>query len=191
MEQLRTYPTIGVCGLDCGLCPKYYTEGPSRCPGCGGPGFLTKHPSCSFITCVKKKGLEVCGQCSEFPCAKFKTDEWYRQADKKLAYPPCRNIFPNLKFIKEEGIKRFIKLQERRISLLETMIKDYDDGRTKSFFCRAAAMLDPEAVNSALNQVEKAIDAGAVECADKTKVLRALLLKAALREGVELKPPEG
>ncbi len=56
----RKYSTIGVCGLDCGLCPRYYTVGTSRCPGCCGPDFFNKHPSCSFITCcVKKKDLEV------------------------------------------------------------------------------------------------------------------------------------
>jgi hypothetical protein len=27
-----THPTIGCCGIDCGLCPRYYTDGPSRCP---------------------------------------------------------------------------------------------------------------------------------------------------------------
>ena len=52
---IKKYPTIGVCGLDCGLCPRYYTIGPSRCPGCAGPDFFNKHPSCSFITCCVKK----------------------------------------------------------------------------------------------------------------------------------------
>jgi hypothetical protein len=40
--HIKKYPTIGVCGLDCGLCPRYYTIGPSRCPGCAGP-VLTPH----------------------------------------------------------------------------------------------------------------------------------------------------
>jgi hypothetical protein len=76
----KKYPTIGVCGLDCGLCPRYYTVGSSRCPGCGGPDFLNKHPSCSFITCcVKKKNHEVCAECSEFQCSKFKSNEEYQQ----------------------------------------------------------------------------------------------------------------
>lgn len=75
---MKKYPAIGVCGLDCGLCPRHYTDGPSRCPGCGGIDFHLKRPSCSFITCcVKKKGLEVCRECEDFPCPKNKSAEEY------------------------------------------------------------------------------------------------------------------
>ena len=101
----KTYPTVGVCGLDCGLCPRYYTVGTSRCPGCGGPGFSDRHPSCSFITCcVKKRGLEACGQCPEFPCSKFKSEEDYRQAELSSSYPPDRKVLSNSRFIKEKGV---------------------------------------------------------------------------------------
>jgi len=190
VEQLKTYPTIGVCGLDCGLCPRYYTRGISRCPGCGGLGFSDKHPSCSFITCcVKKKGLEVCGQCPEFPCSKFKSEEEYRQVALSSSYPPSRNVLSNLRFIKEKGIKEFARGQEKRIGLLETMIESYDDGRSRSFFCRAAALLDPKALKSSLDEAKKAIGTGgggAVDTVDKTKILRGILAEAALREGIEL-----
>ena len=51
----KKYPTIGCCGIDCGLCPRYYTEGKSRCPGCFGPQFMDiMGQSCSFITCCVK-----------------------------------------------------------------------------------------------------------------------------------------
>jgi hypothetical protein len=187
-KQLRTYPTVGVCGLDCGLCPRYYTVGTSRCPGCGGPGFSDKHPSCSFITCcVKKKGLEVCGQCPEFPCSKFKSEEEHRQRES-YSYPPDRKVLSNSRFIKEKGIKAFMKRQEKRIDLLETMIEGYDDGRSRSFFCRAAALLDPIALKSSLDQAKKATGAGVEtsSTADRAKVLRGLLAEAALGEGIEL-----
>jgi hypothetical protein len=188
VEQLKTYPTIGVCGLDCGLCPRYYTVGTSRCPGCGGPGFSDKHPSCSFITCcVKKRGLEVCGQCPEFPCSKFKSEEESRQRESS-SYPPDRKVLSNSRLIKEAGIKEFVRRQERRISLLETMIESYDDGRSRSFLCRAAALLDPKALERSLSQAKKATGAagGTSDSADKAKVLRGILAEAALREGIEL-----
>ena len=71
-RPVKAHPTLGCCGLDCGLCPRYYTVGASRCPGCCGPGFFEKHPSCGYITCcVKRKNLEVCSQCDEFPCSRF------------------------------------------------------------------------------------------------------------------------
>jgi hypothetical protein len=190
MEQLKQYPTIGVCGLDCGLCPRYYTVGTSRCPGCGGPGFSDKHPSCSFITCcVKKKGLEVCGQCAEFPCSKFKSEQEYCQADLSSSYPPSGKVLSNLRLIKEKGIQVFMKRQEQRIGLLEAMIEGYDDGRSRSFFCRAAALLDPTVLEGSLAQAEKAVGAGGriSDIGDKAKLLRGVLAEAALREGIELK----
>lgn len=78
---VKRYPTLAACSLGCGLCPRYYTVGKSRCPGCCGPGFGKKHPTCSFITCsVKKRGLETCGECAEVPCSMFNTAEEYQAA---------------------------------------------------------------------------------------------------------------
>ncbi|MBP7049418.1 MAG: DUF3795 domain-containing protein [Phycisphaerae bacterium] len=100
MVTTKKYPTIGVCGLDCGLCPRYYTAGPSRCLGCAGPDFPNRHPSCSFITCcVKKKGLEVCGECPDFPCSKFKSEDEYQQVKESSSYPPCRKVMANLQTV--------------------------------------------------------------------------------------------
>ncbi len=177
-----------MCGLDCGLCPRYYTAGPSRCPGCGGPGFSDKHPSCSFITCcVKKRGLEVCGQCPEFPCPKFKSEAEYR-AQESSSYPPSRKVLSNLGFVKEEGIARFARRQQQRIRLLETIIESYDDGRSRSYFCRAAALIDPSALKGALKEARAALGSGggAPDARQRAQVLRRLLADAAQREGIEL-----
>ncbi len=187
---LKKYPTIGVCGLDCGLCPRYYTKGPSRCPGCGGPDFLNKHPSCSFITCcVKKKNLEACGQCPDFPCSKFKTDEEYQQIDESSSYPSYRVIMRNLNFVKDHGIKEFIGRQKKRIKLLEKMIENYDDGRSRSFFCRAACLLDLTSLESSYNEAIQKIKTDKIKKDDiklKAKILRENLSEIALKDGIEL-----
>jgi hypothetical protein len=142
-EYARVYATIGVCGLDCGLCPRYYTMGASRCPGCCGPEFFSKHPSCSFITCcVKKKNLEVCAECSDFPCSKFKSEGEYQQLKESSSYPSYKKVIPNLNFIREHGIEQFVGQQKKRIGLLQTMIGDFSDGRSRSFYCKSAALLD-------------------------------------------------
>ena len=184
MEQLKNYPTIGVCGLDCGLCPRYYVSGKSRCPGCSGPGFSAKHPSCSFITCcVKKRGLEVCGQCPEFPCSKFKTQKEYLELESS-SYPPSRKMLLNLRFIKENGISEFVRRQKKQIAQLEIMLERYDDGRSKSCFCRAAALLDATALRWSIRRVKRV---RAAEIRDKAKALKAILKEAALCDGIELK----
>ena len=190
MEQTKIYPTIGVCGLDCGLCARYYTGGTSRCPGCTGPDFSNKHPSCSFITCcVKKKNLEVCAECSEFPCSKFKSEEEYQQLKQSSSYPPYKKIISNLNFIKEYGIKKFIKQQKKRIKLLETMIENYDDGRSRSFYCKAAALLDLTILKNSLDKVTQKIKTDNIKPNDtktKAKILKSILNEIALKKGAEL-----
>jgi len=186
----KTYPTIGVCGLDCGLCPRYYTVGPSRCPGCCGPDFFNKHPSCSFITCcVKNKNLEVCAECSEFPCSKFKSDEEYQQLELSSSYPPDKKVLSNLNFIKEHGVKKFIDQQDKRIRLLETMLENFNDGRSKSFFCKAAALLDLTSLENVLGDVTRKIKANNIKSNDiktQAKILRKILNEVAFKEGVKL-----
>ena len=181
---VKTYPTIGACGLDCGFCPRYYTVGPSRCPGCCGPDFFNKHPTCSTVTCcVKNKNLEVCGECSEFPCAKFKTENEFL-AFETTGYPPYRKIIPNLNFIKKQGIKPFITEQKKRIRLLEKMIKDFDDGRSRSFYCRTAALLDIKNLENSLHEAKQTIKSKDLKIL--AKGLRELLNQSALKQGIEL-----
>mgnify|MGYP001220246568 CR=1 FL=1 len=183
---MKKYPTIGVCGLDCGLCPRYYTAGPSRCPGCAGPDFSEKHPSCSFVTCcVKNKGLEVCGECPDFPCPRFKSEDEYRQVKESSSYPLYRKVMANLKSIKEHGIERFMVQQRRRIRLLQKMLKDYDDGRSKSYYCRSAALLDPVDLETSLAAATRTIKAEHIKPNDmkaKARILRNILNEIALNE---------
>jgi len=178
-NPIKKYPTIGACGLDCGLCPRYYTQGPSRCPGCCGPDFFSKHPLCSFVTCcVKKKNLEVCADCPEFPCPKFEF-EGENSYDSFITH---RKTVFNLNFIKENGIEKFIERQKKRIKLLETMLNDYDEGRSKSFYCIATALLSIESLEKSLNNVEKSDNIKI-----RAKNLKKILNEMASRKGVELK----
>ncbi len=185
---MKRYPTIGVCGLDCGLCPRYYTVGPSRCPGCAGRDFFNKHPSCSFITCcVKKRNLEACGQCPDFPCPKFKGEEEYRQMKASSSYPPPKKIMPNLNFIKEHGIEQFVEQQRRRIGLLEKMIDGFDDGRSRSCYCRSAALLDPAGLERSLEAAARKIKADHIKPNDvttKARILRGILDDLTSKDGM-------
>lgn len=189
-EHVKIYPTIGVCGLDCGLCPRYYTVGASRCPGCCGPEFFSKHPSCSFITCcVKKKNLEICAECSDFPCSKFKSDEEYQQLKESSSYPSYKKVMSNSDFIKEHGIEKFVGQQKKRIKLLETMIVNYDDGRSRSFYCKSVALLDLTTLENSLDKAIQKTKTDNIKPNDtktKAKILKGILSGIALKEGVEL-----
>ena len=190
-HPIKRYPTLGCCGLDCGLCPRYYTAGSSRCPGCCGPDFFNKHPSCPFITCcVKKNDLEVCAECDEFPCPKFES-EGENAFDSFVTH---RKTVWNLNFIKENGMTKFIEQQERRIELLEIMLKQFDEGRTKSFYCIAATLLPITDLEIALKDSEQKLKADKIGLDDaktKSKILKGFLNDFAAREGMELKLRKG
>jgi len=164
--------------------------GTSRCPGCCGPEFFNKHPSCSFITCcVKKKNLEVCAECSDFPCSKFKSDEEYKQVKESSSYPSYKKVMPNLNFIKEHGIEKFVEQQKKRIKLLKTMIANFDDGRSRSFYCKSAALLDLTTLENSLDKAIHEIQIDNIQPNDtktKAKILKDILSGIALKEGVEL-----
>lgn len=168
---LRKYPTLGCCGIDCGLCPRYYTAGESRCPGCGGENFENKHPSCAFVTCcVKKHGLNVCAECGGFPCEKFD-----KETGEHDSFVTHRRVMANQHRLAGTGVDAFVKEQRARIIFLETALKQYDDGKSKSFYCLAAALLTVESLQKALEQAQGGAN------------LRSVLTQYSQDEGQELK----
>jgi hypothetical protein len=187
---LKKYPTIGVCGFDCGLCPRFYTKGPSRCPGCAGPEFFEKHPSCSFITCaVKKRNLETCGECPEFPCSKFKDEDEYQHMKESSSYPTPKKMMPNLLYIQKHGVKNFINNQKKRIDLLDILIRNFDEGRSRNFFCKATALLDVNSLEECINETTQKIksdDISANESKIKAGMIRKALNEVALHCGIEI-----
>jgi len=97
---------------------------------------------------------------------------------------------PNLNFIKEHGIKSFVEQLEKRIKLLETMIENFDDGRSRSFFCRATALLNLTGLESSLDRAAQKIKTDTIKPDDikiKAKILKELLNETGVREGIELK----
>lgn len=185
-HPIKKYPTIAVCGLDCGFCPRFYTIGSSRCPGCAGIGFFEKHPSCSFITCcVRNKRLEVCSDCSEFPCNKFKSPEVYEQSIGSSSYPSYKKVFPNLLFIQKYGIKKFIEGQNKRIKILRVLISEFDDGRSRSYYCNAALLKDITILKESIEKAKKIIRTEKIKQTDKiskAKILKSIMDKIPLAD---------
>ncbi|MFX0023659.1 MAG: DUF3795 domain-containing protein [Candidatus Hermodarchaeota archaeon] len=182
---IKEFPTIACCGLDCGLCPVYYTKGPSRCPGCCGPDFHNKHPSCSIITCcVKKRNFETCAECTEFPCSKI--DKW----DKNDSFISHHVSLYNLRLIKEKGIEQFLNQQQKRIELLDSMLESFNEGRSKSFYCISSALLAIEDIEKALKETFQVLKNEKIDSKDlktKSKILKENLTKVAEEKSVVLK----
>ncbi len=93
---------------------------------------------------------------------------------------------PNLNFIKEHGIERFVEQQRRRIRLLKKMIAGFDDGRSRSYYCRSAALLDPTGFERSLEAAARKVKTDHVKPADvktKARILKGILDELALKEG--------
>ena len=142
------YPEIGVCGLSCRLCPMYNTETENRCLGCKSPGRMAV--GCPFLTCaVKKKGIEFCWECGENnTCEKWKK---HREAGKSHDSFKCyQTLEKDISFICKKGVDEFEKVQKQRENLLKKMLKDFNEGRSKSYYCIAATILELEDLQEAL-----------------------------------------
>ena len=167
---LRKHPTIACCGIDCGLCPRYYTEGKSRCPGCCGEGFEHMRPLCPITNCcVKKRGLEICAECVEFPCERYD-----RESTHKDSFVTHKRMMPNQKLIAEIGLDAFLEQQAERIAFLEDALEHHNNGRNKSYFCLAASLLSINGLKQALSLAKQGED------------LREVLKRTADEEGQEL-----
>ncbi len=182
---IKKYPTVACCGLDCGLCPTYYGSGTSKCPGCCGTNFSEKHPSCSIITCcVKQKNFETCAECSDFPCSKLR--KW-DQGDSFISH---KKSLINLKAIKEGGIEAFVEQQKKRMAILDEFLNQYNEGRSKSYYCIAAALLSILSLEESLAKAKQKIKDDKINSNDikaKSVVLKSYLDNAAKKEGVVLK----
>ncbi|MBN1215909.1 MAG: DUF3795 domain-containing protein [Candidatus Lokiarchaeota archaeon] len=180
----KKYPTIACCGIDCGLCPTYYIKGPSKCPGCYGPNFLKSHPSCSIINCcIKIKGYETCAECNELICEKLK--EW----DKCDSFVCHRKSLENLRYIKNNSLEDFLSQQKTRKEILKEMLDEFNDGRSKSFFCISTTLLPIPNLKNAIKKIKQKLNNN-IEKDDiktKSKILKDILNKIAKEKGIILK----
>ncbi len=117
------------CGLDCFNC-ELYTDNLSEklaevihtkmgipreeiaCKGCreqDGKHFHLGQPSCATLDCVKVKGVSLCSDCNDFPCAFLAPT-----ADQAARYPHNMKVY-NLCRIKKVGIDRWIEEEAGKI----------------------------------------------------------------------------
>ena len=176
----REYPLFSACGLNCGLCPRYQMDGDSKCPGCAGKDFLSKHPTCGVLSCTQRRGLEFCFECNEFPCGK------YDGADKKDSFITHLKQLSDMNRVSGQGISTYKNELEEKISILEMLLAKYNDGRRKSFFCLAINLLDLQDVKHVMEEIvsttrpdqsDKERAAGAVKLFENMAESRGYTLK--------------
>ena len=177
------YPQIGICGLSCRLCPMYHTEGPSKCQGCRSEFRIAA--GCPFITCaVKKKGIEFCWNCNENKtCEKWAK---HRESAKIVDSFKCyQKLEDDIAYIQKNGVDEFELLQKKREDLLKEMLQEFNEGRSKSYYCIAVTVMEIKELEEALAQAHK--NADGLERNEKSRVLHGILDDIAQQKNYYLK----
>ena len=182
--QERDY--AGCCGLYCGLCPRFQSSSASRCHGCQ---LGEQHSYCSvWRCCMSKRGLHTCAECVEFPCERLHRVLGTAQgADSFISHKPALH---NLERTRETGLEVHLSEQRERRLLLETLLQRYNEGRSMSFYCAACALMPPELVRQARQEMEQLVTTRQVDPSDikiTSKSMRSLLIELARQAGVDLR----
>jgi len=83
------------------------------------------------------------------------------------------------------GIEAFNEQQKIRENLLLRLLKQFNEGRSKSYYCIAATVLNINELESALTEAD--IKSQSLDIKDKAKVMHSLLDALALKKGYHIK----
>ena len=183
MKLIDEKNLVGCCGLYCGLCPRFQSESPGRCRGCK---ILCLTFSCKiFNCCVKRKGLTTCAECDDFPCEKNNPET--HQYEYFVTNKIC---IPNLYRIKEVGLEIWLEEQKRRQLILENLLTNYNEGRSKSFYCTATALMPVSLIEKAISEAKEIMANNRVNDLDiksKARILKSIIQVLASKSDIDLK----
>jgi hypothetical protein len=179
MECKRQFPLLSACGLNCGLCPRYHTDGDSKCPGCGGENFSKKHPPCGVLSCSQRHNVEYCYLHDEYPCKKY--SKW--KIDSFITH---QNMMKDFEKAKNTGIEAYQKELNEKMDILNVLLQNYNDGRRKNFFCIAVNLLDIKDIKSVLKQIEKETKSKDISKKEKSAIAVNLFNIMAEKRNVKL-----
>ena len=177
------FPEIGVCGLSCRLCPMYHTNTESRCGGCKSEGRMKV--GCPFITCaVKKKMVEFCWECAESTTC----EKWARHRElgkTRDSFKCYQKLEDDISLIQVLGIAEFEILQTDKEQVLKEMLDGYNEGRSKSFYCIAATVMEIDELKRVLSEAREM--SGGMNIRDKSKVMHKSINQVAQEKHYNLK----
>jgi hypothetical protein len=180
-EYKREYPLFSLCGLNCGLCPRYHTDGKSKCPGCGGKDFYSIHPTCAVVTCSKKHGnIEYCFECSCYPC------ERYNKQNNKDSFITYKNRKSDIERARKYGIDKYKAELNEKVEILNILITNYNDGKRKNFYCTAVNLFKLKDLRNILDEFTKEINLKDITEKEKIELMVSIFKDKAEKEKIEI-----
>ena len=99
-------------------------------------------------------------------------------------------MLPNLEKVRELGLEAHLREQLERKALLEELIANYNEGRSTTRFCLAAALLTISSIRQAIGELSELVSSGELEPADRKTLanhMRRILDEQAHQQGVVLR----
>jgi len=141
--------------------------------------------SCSFVTCaVKKHGIEFCWDCPE----NIDCEKWAKHRDlgtKYDSFKTYQRLEADIAFVRQNGVEKFQQSQIVREKLLAQMLEEFNEGRSKSYYCIAATVLELDDLENALSEAGKR--SGGLPVKEKSRILHSLIGSLASQKGYLLK----
>ena len=91
----------------------------------------------------------------------------------------------NIRFIQENGVEEFEKEHLIREKMLKEMLQNFNEGRSKTYYCIASNVLEIEELENAISEAENQSEG--LKIKEKAKVLHQILDKIAERKNYYLK----
>ncbi len=161
----------------------YQSSADSRCSGCKSEGRMKV--GCPFITCaVKRRGIEFCWQCPE----RENCEKWHRRRERGRSHDSfvCyQRLEDNIAFVEREGISAFVRDQKAREQLLTIMLTEFNEGRSKSFYCVVATVMGIHEIREAIAQARD--DSAGEDLWHKSRALHTSLGRIAEERKYNLK----
>ncbi len=175
-EELR----FSLCGLNCALCSMHLG---GYCPGCGGG---EGNQSCAIARCsLEHGGLQFCRDCPEYPCPRY---DGFDEAD---SFVPHSRREQDIARARELGLEAYLAETEEKRSILEALLKDYNDGRRKTLFTTAVYLLPLEELRAVTAALDSRPELAEQPVKERAGAAAELLQKAAERLGISLKLNKG
>ena len=131
---------------------------------------------------MKKKSYLTCVECGDSSCEKY---EGFVDWDSFVTHKVCR---PYLGRIKAVGLRKWLEEQRKRRAVLENILANYNEGRSRSFDCIATALMPVDLIEEAVDEANKMMaDKKVVDSNVKAKILRSIIQNSALKSGIDLK----
>lgn len=172
----RPVTQFSLCGLNCALCTMNIG---GYCPGCGGG---EGNQSCRIARCSLEHGNPCfCFECPLYPCPLFDS------------FDSCDSFIPHgvrtrdVERMRTIGLAGYLEELEEKRKLLLALIRDFDDGRRKTFFSVAVYLLDLGDLEEVMAEASDPAGLGGMDKKARAEHVSGLLRRRAAEKKLELR----